>query len=72
MLYVFLVDAPIVLQRPLIHHTTISSAMVEMAHSHGVWPEEGPTAKGDANKCTSDDLLKTFMKTKKHKLKKWL
>jgi hypothetical protein len=64
------VDSPVVRQRPLVHRTTRISTMVDMMHSHGAHPEEGPTTKGDEYQCTSDDLLNTFLKTKKHKLKK--
>jgi len=39
-------------------------------HSHGAWLEEGPTTKGHEYQCMFDDLLKTFVKTKKHKLNK--
>jgi hypothetical protein len=69
MLYVFVVDVHVVQHRPLVHHTTRSSTMVEMTHSHGAQLEEAPTDEGDEDQCT-DDLLNTFMKNKKHKLKK--
>jgi hypothetical protein len=68
MLFVVVVDALVVHQRPLLCCTTRSSTMVDMMmHIHGAWIEEGPTTEGDEDQCTND-LLKNFMKSKKHKI----
>jgi hypothetical protein len=66
MLFVIVVDAPVVHQHP--HPATRSSTMLEMTH-HLPAPEEGPIVEGqDQDEC-DDDLLMNFIKKKKQKNK---
>jgi len=68
MLYVVVVEAPILQTKPLLCYITRSSTMAEMTHSHAICSEEGLATKGVEDDITND-LQSTFMKNKKHKRK---
>jgi hypothetical protein len=66
MLFVIVVDAPVVHQHP--RPATRSSRMLEMTH-HLPATEQDPIVEGRDRDDTDDDTLMSFMKKKKQKKK---
>jgi hypothetical protein len=66
MLFVIVVDAPIVHQCP--RPATRSSTNLEMTHYHSA-TEQGPIVEGQDQEECDDDLLMNFIKKKKQKNK---